>query len=125
MDYTALAHAGVVFLTPYLAKAAGKLVDTGLDAGREQLWNWLKGKFTKPAQSGALQLAAKTPDDAEALDALRYQLERALQQDAAFRKELEELLPREVVKAAQNMSISGNNNVGVQNAGGGSVNIRR
>ena len=126
MDYGALAQATVAFLAPYLLNATGKLVDGGLDAARERVVTRLRSKFTKPAQAGALEAAAKAPNDAEALEELRHQLERALEHDEVFRKELIELLPKEApTPDAQSMNISGNRNIGVQSTGSGKIVIGR
>jgi hypothetical protein len=127
MDYAALSQATVAFLTPYFLNATGKLIEGGLDAAREKTVAWLKSKFTKPAQVGALEVAAKAPGDADALEALRHQVERALQHDEAFRKELIEMLPEEAIPPdiAQNMSISGSGSIGVQSAGSGNIVIQK
>jgi hypothetical protein len=122
MDLAVIAQATVTFLTPYFSEAAGKCVEDGLGVMRERFVNWLKGKFTKPAQASALEVAARAPGDAEALDALRYQIERALQLDESFRKDLLERLPKEALPPgiAQGINITGDGNVGIQNTGSGS-----
>ena len=127
MDYTELARATVDFLKPYLAAAGGKLAQDSLSAAREKVFGWLKSKFTKPAQSGALEEAAQAPQDAGALEALQLQIRRALEQQEEFRKELLERLPKEILPPGltQTANVSGNANVTIQSAGSGSINVQR
>jgi hypothetical protein len=127
MDYTELARATVAFLTPYFAAAGGKLVEDSLSTAREKVVGWLKSKFTKPAQAAAVEVAAKTPQDADALEALQLQLRLALERDEAFRKELLALLPKEALPpgVTQTASVSGNENVVAQSTSSGSINVQR
>jgi hypothetical protein len=122
MDYTELARVTVDFLKPYLLAAGGKLVKDSLSAAREKAFNWLKTKFTKPAQSAALEEAAQSPQDAGAMEALQFQIRLALEKQEDFRKELLELLPKEIVQTA---NVTGNENVTVQSTGSGNINIQR
>jgi dTDP-4-amino-4,6-dideoxygalactose transaminase len=127
-EYGELAQKTVEFLGPCLAAAGGKLVEDGMNAAREKVFDWLKSKFKKPAQSAALELAAKAPEDAESLAALQFQIERALEQQEEFRKELLERLPKEIVPAgvAQTLNVTGDNNVAGQFSGSGnSMNVQR
>ena len=127
-NYSELAHNTVEFLKPYLIAAGGTLAKGGLNAAREKVLGWLKGKLIKPAQSGALEVATKTPHDADALDALQHQILRALEQQEDFRKELLALLPKEIIPPGivQTANITGDNNVIAQNTGTGStINIQR
>jgi hypothetical protein len=128
MDYTELARVTVDFLKPYLAAAGGTLVQDSLSAAREQVFGWLKRKFTKPAQTGALEEAAQSPQDAGALEALQLQIRRALEQQEDFRKELLERLPQEVLPPSlvQTLNQSGEGNLGIQNTGSGNTfNVQR
>jgi hypothetical protein len=116
-----LARNAADFLKPYLIAQGGKLVNDGLSATREKFFGWLKSKFTKPAQSSALDVAVKSPHDEEAIESLRHQIQRALEQDLQFRKELLEILPPSV---AQTATITGNDNKSAQVSGSGNtVNI--
>src|SRR5687768_6895559 len=110
MDYTELARATVEFLKPYFVASGGKLVQDSLSAAREKVFGWLKSKFNKPAQSGALEEAAQAPQDAGALEALQLQIRRALEQHEEFRKELLERLPKEILPPGitQTANVSGN-----------------
>jgi len=127
MDYPALAQATVDFLKPYLVAAGGKLAQDSLGVAREKVFGWLKSKFTKPAQSGALEEAAQSPQDAGALEALQLQIRRALEQQEEFRKELLEHLPKEVLPPGitQTANVTGNANVTIQSAGSGNINVQR
>ena len=88
---------------------------------------WLKSKFTKPAQAAAVEVAAKASHDADALEALQHQIQRALEQDEAFRKELLALLPKEALPPgiAQTANVTGNGNVVIQSTGSGSTSVQR
>jgi hypothetical protein len=127
MDYTELARATVDFLKPYLAAAGGKLVQDGLSAAREKVFGWLRNKFTKPAQSGALEEAVQSPQDASALEALQLQIRRALEQQEEFCKELLERLPKEILPPgiAQCANVTGTANVVIQSTGSGTINVQR
>jgi hypothetical protein len=123
IEYEELAHATVEFLKPYLIAAGGKLAKEGLDAAREKVFGWLKTKFIKPAQSGALEEAVQSPQDAGAIEALQLQIRRALEQQEEFRKELLERLPKEIIPPgfAQTANVTGNDNDVVQIKGSGNT----
>ena len=127
MDYTELARVTVDFLKPYLVAAGGKLAGDALSAAREKVFGWLKSKFTRPAQSGALEEAAQSPQDAGALEALQLQIRRALEQQEEFRQELIERLPKEVLPPgfSQAANVTGNANVVVQSTGKGNISVQR
>jgi|SRR6266568_2991681 len=126
MDYTELARVTVEFLKPYLVAAGGKLAGDGLSAARERAFGWLKSKFTRPAQTGALEEAAQSPQDAGALEALQIQIRRALEREE-FRQELIERLPKELLPPgfSQAANVAGNANVIVQSSGKGNISIQR
>ena len=118
MDYAELAGASVSFLKPQLVAAGAKLVDDGLSAARAKLFDWLKGKFTKPAQSGVLEEAVQSPQDAGALETLQLQIRRALEQSEEFRRELLERLPPAFAQTVKQTSIvNGSGNQVIQIAG--------
>jgi hypothetical protein len=120
MDYSQLAHNTIEFLKPYLAAEGGKLAKEGLSAAHERLFGWLKGRFTKPAQSGALAEAVQSPQDAGVLEALQVQIRRALEQQEEFRKELLERLPKEYhPQTTQTMNVTGHGNKSAQISGTG------
>ena len=126
MDYSQLAHNTIEFLKPCLLAEGGKLAKEGLSAAHEKLFGWLKGKFTKPAQSAVLQEAVQTPQDAGALEALQLQIRQALEGQEEFRRELLERLPREFHPGiTQTANATGKENVIVQSTGSGSINIKR
>ncbi len=122
-ECTELAQTTVQFLKPYLVAAGGKLAQDGLNAAREKVFGWLKSKLIKPAQSGALDLAAKSPHDPDALESLQHQIQRALEHQEEFRKELLTLLPPGI---SQTANVTGDSNVIAQSTGSGnSINIQR
>jgi len=130
MDYTQLAQETVNFLKPYLivgggklVAAGGKLVDDGMNAAREKLLGWLKGKLVKPSQSAALEDAVQTPQDDDAMEALQLQIKLALKNQEEFRKELLEILPKEIVQTInQTATVTGHANKLGQIGGSGSGN---
>ena len=120
MDYAQLAQNTVEFLKPYLAAGGGLLAKEGLSAAHKALFGWLKGRFTKPAQSAALDEAVQTPKDSGALESLQLQIRRALEQQEDFRKELLERLPNEFhPQTVQTANVTGDHNKIVQNKGDG------
>lgn len=122
-ECTELAHTTVEFLKPYLVAAGGKLAQDSLNAAREKVFGWLKSKFIKPALSGALDLAVKSPQDPDALESLQHQIQRALEHQEEFRKELLALLPPGI---SQTANVTGDSNVIAQSTGSGnSINIQR
>jgi hypothetical protein len=125
MNYAEIARATVMFLTPYFTAAGGKLVEDGLSVAREKVVSWLKSKFTKPAQVAALEVASKSPRDADALEALEHHIQRAMDQDEAFRKELLALLPKDALPPgiAQTTVVTGNKTVVVQSTGSGDIRV--
>ena len=125
MDFSALACSTVEFLKPHLLVAGGKLAADGLSAAREKLFSWLKEKFTRPAQAGALEEATAAPEDATNLEALTLQIRKALEQDETFRRELAALLPKENQPGfSQNIgTVSGDNNKLGQAQGGSTIHI--
>ncbi len=126
MDYSQLAYNKIEFLKPYLAAEGGALAKEGLSIAHKKLFDWLKGKFTKPAQNGALAEAVQTPQDAGALEALQLQIRRALEQQEEFRKELLERMPKEFhPQTTQTINVTGDNNKSGQISGtGNSINIQ-
>ena len=67
----------------------------------------------------------EAPQDAGALEALQLQIRRALEQQEEFRKELLEILPREVLPRSlgQTATVTGDDNILIQSAGSGSGSI--
>lgn len=122
MDYAKLAAETVGFLKPYIIAAGGKLAKDSLHAAREKVFGWLKSKFTKPVQTAALEEALQSPQDAGAFESLQLQIRLALEKQEDFRKELLELLPKEIVQTAD---VTGNANVTIQTTGSGNINIQR
>ena len=128
IDYSELAQKTVEFLKPSLLAAGGKLAQDGLSAAREKVFGWLKSKFIKPAQSGALEVATQAPHDPDALESLQHQLQRALEQQEEFRQELLALLPKEILPPGivQTANVTGDNNLtGLNTGSGNSINIQR
>ena len=94
--------------------AAGAMAQAGKD-----LWGWLKGVFTKPAQAEAVREAEQAPDDALNWEAVKVQLAKALRDDPAFRDELLGRLPTDVRQrfAPQTSTTVGDGNTTVQAQG--------
>ena len=119
-----LARAAVAFVAPKLAAAGGKLVEDGLTAARERVWDWLQRRLTRPAQSAAVTAAAQSPADAAALQDLQTLLQSALEQQAELRRELLALLPEPAKSGlSQTAHVTGNANVTIQSTGSGNISV--
>ena len=69
-----------------------------------------------------------TPADEDAVDALKYQIQRAMERDEAFYKELKALLPEGVIAEAnvvEKMNVSWTGSLGIQSTGSGSIRVQR
>lgn len=104
MDPIMLAASALTVLSPYLAKAGGKVADKMIDALPEnagKLWAALTEKFKgKPAAEEAAQDLAQSPTDEDTQAAFRVQLKKALLEDPEFLATLDVL-----VKKAEDESI--------------------
>jgi formylglycine-generating enzyme required for sulfatase activity len=104
MDPSQLAAELTKLLTPYLPYlvAGGGALGTEIAKGAagetgkkiaEQIWSRLRPKVhAKEAARDAIADVAKTPDDADAQNNLRYQLKKLLSEDAALANELQMLI---------------------------------
>jgi hypothetical protein len=111
MDFSQVAANTIEFLKPCLLAEAGKLAKDGLDAARRKLFGWLKSKFTRRVQCGALEDAAQSPQDPAALKELQRQICLALEEQEDFRQELIELLPEELrPQTHQTANVAGDSN---------------
>ena len=109
-------------LLPYLIpvlKEGGKAV---VSAASKDLWELIKGKFTRPEQVEVLEKIEKDPSSAEQQGALRYILDQQLSADPHLAGELTAILnqlsiERPDIKAdiIQNHSGSGDNVVNFGN----------
>jgi hypothetical protein len=72
-----------------------------------------------------LEEAVQTPQDDDAMEALQLQIKVALKNDEGFRKELLEILPKEIVQTInQTATVTGHGNkLGQIGGTGNSVNI--
>jgi hypothetical protein len=106
-------------LLPYVVQAgqkvAGKAADViGEEAANyaEKLWQRLRpGVESKPAAKVAVEKVAKSPEDKDALDALRIQLEQLLAEDEALAADLTKIWGQ--AKAANVVTASGERSVAV------------
>jgi hypothetical protein len=110
------------FLAPFLPyvvqagqKVAGRAADVfGEEAANyaEKLWERLKpGVEAKPAAEEAFEKVAKSPDDKDALDALRSQLEKLLEEDEALKADLTTIWDQ--ARAANVVTASGARSVAI------------
>lgn len=123
MDYGEMAKQSVEFLKPLFAAAGGNMVKDGLEAARQKLYEWLKSRFTRPAQSGALQEAVEEPEKDVNWEALLVQVRKALEDDNSFADDLQKLLPEEARRGrevVQQQNLSGGAK-GIQNVGEGNT----
>ena len=112
-DPATLAAAAVALLSPYLvagATEAAKTVGKEAATGGLQVLGWLRSKLTG-AGAAALAEAEQAPQDTDAQAALRLQVRKLLEGDAALATELAALLAA-VPKAArqQTLTQTGNEN---------------
>lgn len=123
MDYAQLLDQTMQILKP--AAAAGQVI--GAKVAASALWDWMKEKF-KPrsaATAEAVTDVEKSPDKAVNWEVLRAQLGKALAEDEVLRKELTSLLAKHALAITQQAHVAGNDNVVVQSAGSGNINVQR
>ncbi|HEX8735281.1 MAG TPA: hypothetical protein VF721_08175 [Pyrinomonadaceae bacterium] len=128
MPIETLVPAVVAAVVPYLAKGAEKLVDKSVDAGFEQrgkIWQLVKGLFVEDDLT-LLNLEAN-PEDARTQGKLEAKLEDRLEAKPEVAAQLEELLKQ--IPASQikqnTLTITGNNNVGLQDVTGSDIKINQ
>jgi hypothetical protein len=126
VDPATIAAATVTALSPYLIEvakgAAGKVGEAAYEGGA-RLFKFLKGKLTSGDEQKALSRIERGPEDADNQAALRVMLKESLQQDSAFRDELEALLkalPK--TETSQSVNVLGDSNI-VNQAAGQGINI--
>jgi hypothetical protein len=118
MDPKILADALTTYLAPampYLVSGGGELVkEAGKTLGEKgpewikDLWAKLRPKVEeKPAAAEAVQDVAKAPEDADAQAALRLQLRKILEADAAFAAEIAKLLDAAGPKTSNQAALQG------------------
>jgi len=105
MDPATLAASALAVLSPYLAKAAGKLAEGLGEAAIEQggkLFDKLKARFAgSPAEARQLQDLQAAPQDPLNQMALQKLLRDTLAQDPGFASELAALLAQNAGAAAR------------------------
>ena len=133
-DYAELAKNVVEHL-----KAAAPLIGTGVATGigraaggkilqnASDVLTWLRGKFTRPADSATLEQIQQDPSNLENWDDLGDRIRRALERDPSFREELMAVLPSEFLAPhiSQNAPTIGNENVTIQNQGDSIISVNR
>jgi len=118
MDPKLLADALTTVLAPvmpYLVSGGGELVKEAGKALGEKGPEWIKGLWAKlrpkveekPAAAEAVQDVAKAPEDADAQAALRLQLRKILEADAAFAAEIAKLLEAAGPKTSNQAALQG------------------
>jgi hypothetical protein len=127
LSLDAIAAAIVLYLTPYLAEVGkGAAKKVGETAGEKvvKLYDTLKAKLTHPFAREALANLAKAPTDADTQATFRTQLKKVLADDSQLRDELGalvETLDRETGGVRQHITMTGDDNVGIQVAGSGNT----
>jgi len=121
MDPVSLAPAVVTVLAPYLAKAGVKLADSLAENAPEyagKLWTAIMEKFReKPAAEEAAHDLLENPADADNQAAFRKELRKAAESDPNWLALLADLLAKAQAETAQQVKVSGDNNI-VINVGG-------
>jgi hypothetical protein len=96
MDPITLVPLALSFILPYAKKLAGKLAERSLEAVPDvvgKIWDTVKDKLEERPDTSALPAdLVATPDDQDVQGAYKYQLKKLLENDAAFAKQLEELV---------------------------------
>ena len=116
-----LSAKAIEYLLPYLSEAAkgaaGKLGGAAVD-GSLKLLGYLKSKLSGEEQQTAIADLEAAPEDTDNQADLRKRLNRALAADPAFRDELAALLDKlPPPSTKQTMTLTGNDNIGVQASG--------
>ncbi|MGD0652029.1 MAG: hypothetical protein ABSA97_12995 [Verrucomicrobiia bacterium] len=119
MGYAAIAMQVVEFLKPYVVAGGGLAAGGAMAKAGEECWDWLKGRFTKPAQAEAIRDVIYAPSEPLSWEALKVQLQKALKDDESFRNELLGRLPKEMRNrfALQAASAKGSGNAVAQAQG--------
>jgi hypothetical protein len=118
-----IAVAAVACLAPYLAEAgkeAAKKVGGAAAEKVVKLYDTLKSRLKHPFAQQALADLEKTPEDADTQATFRSQLKKALADDSQLLSELDHQMTeieREAGGIRQNITMTGDENVGVQIAG--------
>ena len=106
-------------LLPYFVQAGQKVAGRAADAigeeaanYAEKLWQRLRpGVESKPEAKEAVEEVAKSPEDKEALDALRSQLEQLLEEDEALKADVTKIWDQ--ARAANVVTASGERAVAI------------
>lgn len=115
----ALAAGAVTALTSEAGKTAGKaLVEGGIRLG-----GWLKEKLSPSGQAALAKVEAR-PQDARLHGALEVEIEEVLTAQPALMAELQALLAQAGADVGdQTATVSGDNNLTIQQRGGGTIRI--
>ena len=96
MDPTEIASTALTILSPYLTQAGEKAVEEvgkTLPGMASKLWQAIVTKFTgQPAAQEAVKDLVQQPADDDNKASFRKELRKAVESDAPFAKQLEELL---------------------------------
>lgn len=124
MDPVSLAPAVLTVLSPYLAKAGGKLADALVENAPEyagKLWTAIAEKFrNKPAAEEAACDLLENPADADNQAAFRKAIRKAAEEDPAWLALLADLLAKAQAETSQQVKVIGDNNF-VVNVNTGSI----
>ena len=118
LELTALAASAVTMLAPFFLKAGEKAVEKLGESAAGTLYDALKTRLRTPSAREALEDLAQTPDDADTQAALRIALRKALEQDPALARQLQELIG-DGAAGRQTVNISGDGNKTAQVSGSG------
>jgi hypothetical protein len=117
MEYLHLVDQTMDVLKP-LAGAGGQI---GTKLAANALWDWIKArvKGRSPAASEAVEVVEQSPGSPDNWEILRLQIRKALNEDAALRQELAELISKHAPPAptvTQTAVVTGHGNLTIQNA---------
>jgi hypothetical protein len=104
---------------PLLARGIGRAAGGKMFEKATGVLTWLRGKFTRPADLGALEQIEQDPSNPDNWDDLGDRIRRALERDPDFREEFMAIIPSEF-RAPYNIQTAitiGNGNVTIQNQG--------
>lgn len=114
IDPVQLAQQAIQALQAHWGVVGAALADGALKEAGKSVFVWLKERFTSKAAAGALEEAEADPENTRKSKALALQIEDAIETDPEFRERLVALLP-----TTQSATVTGNDNVTVQNTGSG------
>ena len=116
-SYVEMAKQAVALLGPYLVWMAGKAAEGTAEKAGQQLFEWLKSRFSAGTSKAVLDDAVAEPNE-DNLEGLAIQIRKLLRADEQAPGELAELFKAASVKTGDvTANVHGKGNVVVQSVG--------